>query len=169
MNIDLSKYELVHPLSIKHVQKDIIMYDIIIKDNPSFYIYLNENIKVLMHNCDGHHIASLLVNLFHKWFPNIIEDGRLFKLVTPLVVCDDGKTRKYFQTLKEFEEFSKTRKLSGVIYLKGLGSLCIEDWQWVMTNKTLFQIIDDRSAKKFLEIAFGESSAKRKFWLQNGS
>jgi DNA gyrase/topoisomerase IV subunit B len=115
---------------------------------------------------DGQHISSLIINLFHKWFPHIITDGRLYKLVTPLVVCDEGKTRKYFYTLGEFEEFSKTRKLSGVIYLKGLGSLCIEDWQWVMTNKILFQISDDRSANKFLEIAFGESAEKRKRFLE---
>jgi len=115
---------------------------------------------------DGHHISSLIINLFHRWFPHVIEDGKLYKLVTPLVVCDEGRTRKYFQTLGEFENYSKGKKLSGVNYLKGLGSLNEDDWNYVMKNKTLFQIIDDRSSNKFLDIAFGESSNKRKKWLE---
>lgn len=115
---------------------------------------------------DGHFISSQLINLFHRWFPHIIEDGKLYKLATPLVVCDEGKTRKYFQTLEEFEVYSKGKKLSGINYLKGLGSLSEDDWNYVMTNKILFQIIDDRSSNKFLDIAFGESSLKRKKWLE---
>lgn len=83
MNIDLTKYKLVHPSSIKHIQKDTTMYDITVKDDHTFYIYLDENTKILSHNCDGHHISALIINLFHRWFPRIIEDGRLFKLVTP--------------------------------------------------------------------------------------
>jgi topoisomerase-4 subunit B len=115
---------------------------------------------------DGQHISSLIINLFHRWFPHIIDDGHLFKLVTPLVVCDEGKTRKYFQTLEEFENYSRGKKLSGVNYLKGLGSLNPEDWEYVMKNKILFQIVDDRSSNKFLDIAFGDSSNKRKKWLE---
>jgi DNA gyrase/topoisomerase IV subunit B len=116
-------------------------------------------------DADGYHINALVISLFHKWFPEIISQGKLFSLVTPLVVCDDGKARKYFHTLEEFEEFSKGKKLSGVNYLKGLGSLSIDDWEWVMKNKVLFKIVDDRSSKKFLEMAFGDSSDSRKKWL----
>jgi len=115
---------------------------------------------------DGQHIASLIINFFYKWFPYVIQEGRLLKLVTPLVVCDWQGGRKYFFTLDEFAKFSQNKKLSGVNYLKGLGSLSIEDWQWVMNNKVLFNIIEDRSSKKFLEIAFGDSSQKRKSWLE---
>lgn len=115
---------------------------------------------------DGQHISSLIINFFHKWFPYIIDDGRLFKLVTPLVAGDYKNERKYFFSSEEFSKFTKTRKLSNVNYLKGLGSLSIEDWNNVMKNKMLFQIVNDRSANKFLDIAFGDSSAKRKKWLE---
>lgn len=115
---------------------------------------------------DGQHIAALVINFFHKWFPDIIKEGRLLKLTTPLVVCDYKDGRKYFYTLGEFAKFSKNKKLYGVNYLKGLGSLDIDDWQYVMNNKVLFNIVDDRSAKKFLDIAFGDSAKKRKDWLE---
>jgi topoisomerase-4 subunit B len=115
---------------------------------------------------DGQHIAALIVNFLYKWFPYIITEGRLFKLVTPLVVCDYKSTKKYFYSLEEFHNFSGNRKLSGVTYLKGLGSLSIEDWEWVMSHKVLFNISEDRSTKKFLDMAFGDSSQKRKNWLE---
>jgi len=113
---------------------------------------------------DGQHISSLIINFFHKWFPHVIEDGRLFKLVTPLVACDHKNSRKYFYSLEEFSNF--TEKITNVNYLKGLGSLSINDWQHVMANKTLFQILNDRSSKRFLDIAFGDSATKRKKWLE---
>jgi len=133
------------------------------KDSPPIY----KNIIIAAdEDPDGQHIASLIVNLFFKWFPHVIKEGRLLKLVTPLVVCDYRGGRKYFYSLKDFAKFSQDKKLSGVNYLKGLGSLSIEDWNWVMNNKMLFNITEDRSAKKFLDMAFGDSSQKRKDWLE---
>jgi DNA gyrase/topoisomerase IV subunit B len=165
MNIDLTKYKLVQPSNIKLIKSKISMYDITIKDDHTFHIYLNENTKLLAHNCDGQHISALIISFFHKWFPQIIESKKLYRIITPLVVCTLGKDRKYFYTLKEYEEFISTTKVTNVNYLKGLGSLNIEDWENVMKNKILFSVIDDRSAGRFLEIAFGDNSEKRKRWL----
>lgn len=117
-------------------------------------------------DADGQHISSLIISFFHKWFPQIIENKKLYRLITPLVVCDINKVRKYFYTLQEYEEFIKTNKVTNVNYLKGLGSLSLEDWENVMKNKILFSVINDRSSDRFLEIAFGDSSAKRKKWLE---
>lgn len=164
-NIDLSKYKLISPSSIIKRRGKKIMYDIKINKNKTFIIN-TETINILSHNCDGHHIGTLLVNFFYKWFPYIIEEGRLFKLVTPLVVCDYKNNRKYFLSLEEFNKFANNHKISNINYLKGLGSLSISDWENVMNDKKLFQIIKDCSSKKFLEIAFGDSSQKRKEFLE---
>lgn len=114
---------------------------------------------------DGQHISSLIINFFYRWFPHIIENKMLYRIITPLVACDAGKERKYFNTLEEFNEFAKTTKVSNVKYLKGLGSLSLKDWEYVMEHKTFFSIINDRSANKFLEIAFGDNTNRRKSWL----
>jgi DNA gyrase/topoisomerase IV subunit B len=117
-------------------------------------------------DADGQHISSLIISFFHKWFPHIIEHKKLYRIITPLVVCNVGKERKYFYTLPEFTEFSDKNKVTNVNYLKGLGSLSLDDWENVMKNKILFSIIDDRSADRFLDIAFGDASSKRKKWLE---
>jgi len=115
---------------------------------------------------DGHHISALIISFFYRWFPQIIENKLLYKIITPLVACDYNKNRKYFFTEEEFKQFSAINKVSNVKYLKGLGSLSLKDWEYVMSNKTLFSIINDRSAEKFLEIAFGDSANKRKAFLE---
>jgi DNA gyrase/topoisomerase IV subunit B len=115
---------------------------------------------------DGHHISALIVHFFHKWFPYIIREGRLKRLVTPLVAADHGKNRVYFYSLREFSEYSKKYKVSGIAYLKGLGSLSLQDWEYVMKNRVLLDITLDDQADKYLDIAFGSSSGKRKLWLE---
>ena len=52
-------------------------------------------------------------------------------------------------------------------YLKGLGSLSLEDWEWVMHNKELIFIEESEDSQEKLEMAFGDSSELRKKWLSN--
>ena len=111
---------------------------------------------------DGSHITSLIINLFYKWFPMVIKQARLESLRIPLVTVGDGKKRKYYWDLDQFKE----HKISGnVRYLKGLGSLSLEDWEWVMSNKTLQGIQEGPDSKEKLEMAFGDSAEARKKWL----
>jgi len=163
--IDLKNYRLVLPTSVKTVHKNEEMYDIVVEDDHTFFVHLSDSIELLTHNCDGEHITSLLINFFYKWFPDVIKGGHLYKLITPLVVCDYKNSKKYFYSLEDFVAFTKDKKVSNVNYLKGLGSLSLEDWKFVMDNKTFFKILNDKSSNKFLEIAFGDNSKERKKWL----
>ena len=115
---------------------------------------------------DGYHIENLIVNFFYRWFPSVIEDGHLFSLVTPIIACDYNKKRKYFYTLTDYNKFKDLHKLSNIAYLKGLGSLSIDDWKYIMNNMVLIKIKSDTKAKRYLDIAFGENSNKRKLWLE---
>lgn len=111
---------------------------------------------------DGAHITSLLINLFYKWFPEVIKQKRLSILRIPLISIGDGSKRKYYWNLDEF----KKSKPSGTIrYLKGLGSLDLSDWEYVMKNKQLSDIQETSDSQDKLEMAFGDSSELRKKWL----
>ena len=116
-------------------------------------------------DADGQHICALIISFFSNWFPHILEAKRLFRIITPLVVCDHGKEKKYFYTLEEFMAFANANRVTNVNYLKGLGSLSLPDWEYVMEHKSFFSIINDRSSDKYLDIAFGDSTMKRKVWL----
>lgn len=113
------------------------------------------------------HIASLIINLFSRWFPNVIRQGKLFILQTPLLsVKENGKT-KYFYSMKDFEGYNRVKKATGVRYLKGLGSLSIEDWKNVFSDMRLLKITEDSRSDKMIDIAFGSNAMLRKKWLQN--
>lgn len=113
---------------------------------------------------DGSHITSLIINLFYKWFNNIIKNKRLALLRIPLVTIGDVKKRKYYWDL---EEFKKAKPTGTTRYLKGLGSLDLADWEWVMGNKSMINIEESHDSKDKLEMAFGDSSELRKKWLGN--
>jgi DNA topoisomerase-2 len=114
---------------------------------------------------DGAHITSLLINLFYQWFPWMITQGRLQILETPLVSVGD-RNKKYYYSLEEFKKTKKQEKGS-VRYLKGLGSLSLDDWDYVMKNKRILSISEDKKTKYHLEMAFGKSSSERKKWLSS--
>lgn len=117
---------------------------------------------------DGAHITSLLINLFFKWFPWIVENKRLSFLETPLVSTGE-RNKSYYYSLEEFKTKSQGKRISNVRYLKGLGSLSLEDWDHVMKNKKITQIVKDRKSNVMLEMAFGKSSEARKVWLSTFS
>jgi DNA gyrase subunit B len=115
---------------------------------------------------DGAHITSLLISLFFRWFPWIVEKRMLYFLETPLVSIGE-RSKKYFYSLDDFKKESKSSRVSGVRYLKGLGSLSLDDWDYVMKNKKLTNIVKDRKSSAMLEMAFGKSSEARKAWLSS--
>ena len=115
---------------------------------------------------DGAHITSLLINLFYMWFPWMIKEGRISFLETPLVTVGD-RTKRYYYSLEEFKKNVSKSERGAIRYLKGLGSLSLEDWDHVMKNKRITSIKDDAKAKANLEMAFGKSSLERKKWLSS--
>ena len=115
---------------------------------------------------DGAHITSLLINLFYLWFPWMIKQGRIQFLETPLVTTGD-KAKKYFYSLEEFKKGSGKSDKGNVRYLKGLGSLSLEDWDYVMKNKRITVLIEDKKTKYHLDMAFGKSAMERKKWLSS--
>jgi len=115
------------------------------------------------------HIASLLINLFFKWFPSVIDQRRLHVLITPLISVDTKDGREYFHSqikLTNWQNENPKIKINNVRYLKGLGSLDIKDWEYVMFYRDMWVLYKDRSAKKMLNMAFGNSSNLRKKWLK---
>ena len=113
---------------------------------------------------DGSHITSLLINLFHTWFPWMIENKRVHILETPLISVGD-RSKKYYFSLEEFKRNSSREANKNVRYLKGLGSLSLEDWEFVMKDRKIITITTDKKSSSSLEMAFGKSSEARKKWL----
>jgi hypothetical protein len=62
-----------------------------------------------------------------------------------LVTVGD-RAKKYYYSLDEFKKGSGKGEKTNVRYLKGLGSLSIQDWEVVMAERAMFRVKSDRAA-----------------------
>lgn len=109
---------------------------------------------------DGTSIACLLVNFFSRW-PELFQKGVLYRAQSPLWIGRKKGDTKYYYDHKSYEKAAK----SGYTwqYIKGLGSLWLEDYD-VVINKPILDKIELDSLES-LEVAFGDSADARKTWL----
>lgn len=123
---------------------------------------------------DGFHIAGLILNLFDKYWPELIEAGFLHILRTPvvLVTLKDKSTIEFF-TEREYKEWENTTgaTIKGWLmkYYKGLSSWETKQFAKFLEQpeKYLFKVaIDDEEDKDAIDLAFNASRAnERKVWL----
>jgi DNA topoisomerase-2 len=112
---------------------------------------------------DGDSIVGLLLNFFSKW-KELFEMKKIYRCITPLLVIKKGKTKKYFYTQKEWEDFQSKNSLSGydISYKKGLGSLEDEEYKEMIQNPRKVLIEWDEESETFLECWFGNDTEPRK-------
>jgi DNA gyrase/topoisomerase IV subunit B len=114
---------------------------------------------------DGDSIAGLLMNFFGKYWPELFDQGRICRVMTPLVVVQKGNERIAFYTNDDFEEWSKkTRDLKkwDIGYKKGLAALEDVDYKDIIQSPNLFAISGGKELKPTLEAWFAGDSSIRK-------
>lgn len=118
---------------------------------------------------DGNSIAGLLINFFNRFWPQLFEKGRVFKVMTPLVVAKRGKESINFYTSEEFDSWSKKTNIKSweIEYKKGLGALEDAEYEDIIHRPKLVQIKNDKDYKDSLEAWFGPDSTPRKERILN--
>lgn len=113
---------------------------------------------------DGDSIAGLLINFFAKYWPELFDYGKIYKVQTPLVVAKRGKTIKSFYTNEEYDkwESSINPKQWDIEYKKGLASLEDEEYKEIIHNPKVLQLSKDAVAIDSLDAWFGDSADMRK-------
>lgn len=128
---------------------------------------------------DGMNIACLLLVLFWEIYPDFVKQGRLYRILTPLFIVREIRSKKehFCFSDKEYEECIKQLKEAKITYnvvrAKGLGETgkdILYETGMNPETRTIQRIVvkDIEQAKKYLEIAMGTDTAPRKEWiLQN--
>ena len=114
---------------------------------------------------DGSSIAGLLMNFFGRYWPELFDQGRICRVMTPLVVAQKGDEKYSFYTDGEFEEWTKkTKDLKkwDIGYKKGLASLEDDDYKDIIQKPKLFSIVGGKELKLTLDTWFASDSAPRK-------
>jgi len=114
---------------------------------------------------DGDSIAGLLINFFGRYWPEMFEQERICRVMTPLVVVKKKDEKKWFYTATEFEEWQSAQKdltKWDIAYKKGLAALEDDEYREIIQNPNLFSIQFDKDFKDTLDAWFGSDPAPRK-------
>lgn len=119
---------------------------------------------------DGKAIALLIMCAIYKVAPQLIEEGRLCWMRSPLYIVKNGKQETYYYSDEEFNKVRKTTK--GIVQRnKGLGGLSAEQARRAMFSAE-FQRIDtlipDEETYSLLYSLMGkDSKPKHDFIFEN--
>ena len=118
---------------------------------------------------DGNHIAASLINFFNRFWPELFDQGRVYKVMTPLVVAKKASKSLNFYTNDEFDAWEKKNGTKGweIEYKKGLAALTDDEYSEIIKNPKLVKLILDRDTSATLIEWFGKDSAPRKEKLLN--
>ncbi len=123
---------------------------------------------------DGAHIRTLLLTLFFRFMPQIIEMGYLYIAQPPLYRISTGKVTKYAQSERERDKIVKEMNLKNVSVqrFKGLGEMNADQlWDTTMNPETRVlmraEIDDAAEADSVFTMLMGEKVGPRKDFIKS--
>jgi DNA gyrase/topoisomerase IV subunit B len=112
---------------------------------------------------DGNHICGLLLAFFAKHFPELIKACKIYRALSPIIVCSKDNKKQYFYSLDDYKLNEHTLKGWEINYTKGLGGLDDNDYREMVRNQRLIQFtIEDMQDLESVNVWFGKSSEIRK-------
>ena len=124
---------------------------------------------------DGQHIKALLLTLFYRYTPMLIEAGHIFVAVAPFYKIKKGNAEHYVYSAEELK--TKMKELGGkgeVSRFKGLGEMNDEQlWDTTMNPKTRIlkqvSVEDAVEADETFSLLMGDAVAPRKQFIEENA
>lgn len=113
-------------------------------------------------------IALLLTTFFFTYMRPLVEEGHLYKAVTPLYIVKQGSKEIYFYSDAEMNEWRAKGEKGEVLRAKGLGELNAIDLHRVCFENQRFKRItvsDAEKTKILLETLQGKAVEPRKQYI----
>lgn len=125
---------------------------------------------------DGGHIRTLLIGLFHKYFPGLIESGRLYWVKPPLY-----KATRYVKGKPETRMFYSDEEMAAnqdavkgweISRFKGLGEMGLDEAHEAIGDKRTRHLVrinmdDAAEAAHLIKVLLGKDAALRREWISD--
>ena len=128
---------------------------------------------------DGSHIDTLIMTLFFRYFPQVIQQGCLYIATPPLYLCTKGKAKEYCWTDQQRQKFIDTygggsENAVHTQRYKGLGEMNPEQlWETTMNpeNRMLKQVHLENAAEAdyILSRMMGEDVGPRRDFIEKNA
>jgi DNA gyrase subunit B len=123
---------------------------------------------------DGAHIRTLLLTLFYRFMPQVIDAGYLYIAQPPLYRVSTGKVTKYAHSERERDALIKEMNVKNISVqrFKGLGEMNADQlWDTTMNPETRIllraEIEDAAEADSIFTMLMGEKVAPRKEFIKS--
>ncbi|OGO55409.1 MAG: DNA gyrase subunit B [Chloroflexi bacterium RBG_16_70_13] len=123
---------------------------------------------------DGAHIRTLLLTLFYRFMPQVIDAGFLYIAQPPLYRVSTGKVTKYAHSDRERDRIVKEMNVKNISVqrFKGLGEMNADQlWETTMNPETRVllraEIDDAAEADSIFTMLMGEKVAPRKEFIKS--
>ena len=118
---------------------------------------------------DGMHIRLLLITFFLQFFPDLVKNGNLYILQTPLFRVRDKKKTLYCYNEKEKEKaLKKLGKKAEVTRFKGLGEISPEEFKRFIREDIRLEpvrLYKEDAIKQLLSFYMGKNSPERQEFI----
>jgi len=118
---------------------------------------------------DGMHIRLLLITFFLQFFPDLVKNGNLYILQTPLFRVRDKKKTLYCYNEKEKEKaLQKLGKKAEVTRFKGLGEISPEEFKRFIREDIRLEpvrLYKEDAIKQLLSFYMGKNSPERQDFI----
>ena len=128
---------------------------------------------------DGSHIDTLIMTLFFRYFPQVIQQGYLYIATPPLYLCTKGKVKEYCWTDQQRQRFIDTygggsENAIHTQRYKGLGEMNPEQlWETTMNpeNRMLKQVHLESAAEAdyVFSMLMGEDVGPRREFIEKNA
>ena len=128
---------------------------------------------------DGSHIDTLIMTLFFRYFPQVIQQGCLYIATPPLYLCTKGKAKEYCWTDQQRQKFIDTygggsENAVHTQRYKGLGEMSPEQlWETTMNpeNRMLKQVHLENAAEAdyIFSMLMGEDVGPRRDFIEKNA
>lgn len=164
----LNCYGLTKKIVYQNEELNLLQHALNIEDGIEYLRY-NRVVIATDADVDGMHIRLLLLTFFLQFFPDLVRNGHLFILNTPLFRVRDKKTTYYCYS--DEERKAAIRKLRGkaeITRFKGLGEISPNEFQDFIGEGIRLQPVvmtDDMNIDHILDYYMGKNTPERQDFI----